>query len=139
MPVLDKFIQAMFDQSASQLRLQSGAPAAMEVSGTDKPVTREPLPKNKIMALVREIAPEGMRDHLDAESRMAFGYIADGKRVDVEILHAGDGVPVTIAPARPRRSSAAMSMPMEAKMGAGTGGNAMDQPPPPQTRVQAEA
>jgi twitching motility protein PilT len=141
MPVLDKFIQAMFDQSASQLRLQSGAPAAMEVGGADKPVTRDVLPKNKIMALVREIAPEGMRDHLDAESRMAFGYIADGKRVDVEILHAGDGVTVTLAPARPRRSSAAMSMPMEAKMGAGTGtgGNVMDQPPPPQTRVQAEA
>ena len=31
MPVLDKFIQAMFDQSASQLRLQSGAPAAMDL------------------------------------------------------------------------------------------------------------
>ena len=137
MAVLDKFIQAMFDQSATQLRLQSGASAAMEVGGTDKPVTREPLSKKQIMALVREIAPEGMRDHLDAESRMAFGYLADGKRIDVEILHAGDGVTVTLAPARPRRSSAAMSMPMEAKMGADS--NVMEQAPRPQTRVQAEA
>jgi twitching motility protein PilT len=140
MAVLDKFIQAMFDQSASQLKLQSGSSATMEVSGADRPVTREPLPKPKIMALVREIAPEGMRDHLDAESRMAFGYIADGKRIDVEILHAGEGVTVTLAPARPRRSSAAMSMPMEAKMGSGGGdSNAMEEKPKPQTRVQQDA
>ncbi len=117
MAVLDKFIQAMFESSGSMLKLQSGQPASMEVGGADKPVTREPLPKTKIMALVREIAPEGMRDHLDAESRMAFGYLADGKRIDVEILHAGEDVTVTLAPARPRRSSAAISMPMEAKMG----------------------
>src|SRR5476649_2237546 len=116
MAVLDKFIQAMFDASASSLKLQSGHSAALDVGGTDKPVTREPLLKPKIMALVREIAPDGMKDHLDAESRMAFGYIADGKRVDVEILHAGEDVTVVLAPARQRGSSAAISMPMEARM-----------------------
>jgi twitching motility protein PilT len=46
---------------------------------------------------------------------MAFGYAVDGKRVDVEIFHAGDDVTVTIGPAWPRRSSAAISMPMEAR------------------------
>src|SRR5437868_2404172 len=137
MAVLDKFIQAMFEQSASQLRLESGHAAVMAVNGADKPVTREPLPKNKIMALVREVAPEGMRDHLDAESRMAFGYLADGKRIDVEIVHAGDGVTVTLSPARPRRSSAAISMPMEAKSAGDS--NAMEQAPRPQTRAQADA
>jgi twitching motility protein PilT len=143
MAVLDKFIQAMFDASATHLRLQSGQSAALEVNGADKPVTREPLTKPKIMTLVREIAPEGMRDHLDAESRMAFGYMADGKRIDVEIVHAGDGVTVTLAPARPRRSSAAISMPMEAKMGtevkAGGDANAMAEAPKPQTEAQARA
>ena len=120
MAVLDKFIQAMFDQSASQLTLASGKAAALVVGGAEKPVTREALAKPKIMALVKEIAPEGMRDNLDAESRMAFGYMADGKRVDVEIFHAGDdNVTVTLGPARPRRSSAAISMPMEAKLGEG--------------------
>ena len=117
MAVLDKFIQAMFDNKASALKLQSGQSVMIEVNGADKAVTKDALPKPKVMALVREIAPEGMKDHLDAESRMAFGYAADGKRIDVEIVHTGEEVLVTLMPARPRRSSAAVSMPMEAKMG----------------------
>ena len=114
MAVLDKFIQVMFDQGAGKLTLASGAAVVLDLEGTERPVTRETLTTPKIMALVREIAPEGMRDHLDAESRMAFGYAVDGKRVDVELLHMGTDVQVTIGPARSRRSSAAMSMPMEA-------------------------
>ncbi|MFI5280099.1 MAG: type IV pilus twitching motility protein PilT [Gemmatimonadales bacterium] len=117
MAVLDKFIQAMIDNKASALKLQSGQPVMIEVNGADKPVTKDALPKAKVMGLVREIAPDGMKDHLDAESRMAFGYASDGKKIDVEIVHSGDDVLVTLAPARARRSSAAVSMPMEAKMG----------------------
>jgi twitching motility protein PilT len=117
MAVLDKFIQAMFDNKASALKLQSGQSVMIEVNGADKPVTKDALPKPKVMALLREIAPEGMKDHLDAESRMAFGYASDGKRIDVEIVHTGAEVLVTLTPARARRSLAAVSMPMEAKMG----------------------
>jgi len=113
--VLDKFIQVMFEQGAGRLTLQSNAAVVLDVDGTEKPVTRESLATPKIMALLREIAPDGMKDHLDAESRMAFGYAVDGKRIDVEILHMGADVQVTISPARARRSSAAMSMPMEAR------------------------
>ena len=117
MAVLDKFIQTMFQQSATSLKLASGHAVSLEVGGAERPVTKDALPKPKIMALVREIAPDGMKDHLDAESRMAFGYAVDGKRVDVEILHMGDDVQVSISAARPRRSSAAISMPMEVRMG----------------------
>jgi len=116
MATLDKFIQVMFQQGASGMRLASGAAVVLEVEGAERPVTKDVLTKPKIMALLREIAPDGMKDHLDAESRMAFGYAVDGKRVDVEIIHAGDDVTVTIGPAKPRRSSAAMSMPMEARV-----------------------
>ena len=115
MAVLDKFIQVMFEQGAGRLTLQSNAAVVLDIDGTEKPVTRESLTTPKIMALLREIAPDGMKDHLDAESRMAFGYVVDGKRIDVEILHMGADVQVTISPARARRSSAAMSMPMEAR------------------------
>jgi twitching motility protein PilT len=118
MATLDKFIQVMLQQGASGMRLASGAAVILEVEGADRPVTKDALTTPKIMALVREIAPEGMRDHLDAESRMAFGYAVDGSRVDVEILHMGEEVTVTIGPARPRRSSAAISMPMEARQAA---------------------
>jgi len=124
MATLDKFIEVMFQQGASGLRLASGAAVVLDVEGKARPVTRDTLTKPKIMALLREIAPEGMRDHLDAESRMAFGYAVDGSRVDVEILHMGEEVTVTIGPARPRRSSAAISMPMEARMTAPEAGAA---------------
>ncbi|HTT69083.1 MAG TPA: type IV pilus twitching motility protein PilT [Gemmatimonadales bacterium] len=115
MATLDKFIEVMFQQGAAHMRLASGAAVMLSVEGAERPVTRDLLTKAKIMALVREIAPEGMKDHLEAESRMAFGYALDGGRVDVEIVHMGDDIAVTIGPARPRRSSAAISMPMEAR------------------------
>ena len=118
MAILDKFIQVMFEHNATGVRLASGAAVVLDVEGGERPVTKEVLTKPKVMALVREIAPDGMKDNLDAESRMAFGYVCDGKRVDVEILHKGEDVLVSVAPARPRRSSAAISMPMEARMGA---------------------
>ena len=116
MAVLDKFIQAMFEHSASAIRLASGAQVVLDVDGAERPITKDPLAKPQIMALVREIAPDGMKDHLDAESRMAFGYALSGKRVDVEIVHMGEEVQIAVSPARPRRSSAAISMPMEARM-----------------------
>jgi twitching motility protein PilT len=112
---LDQFIRAMFDRGATGLRLASGSAAMLEIDGASRAVTRDLLTRPKVVALVREIAPDGMKDHLDAESRMAFGYVADGKRVDVEILWMGEDVSVTVGPAKPRRSSAAMSMPMEAR------------------------
>jgi len=138
MATLDKFIQVMFQQGASGMRLASGAAVVLEVEGAERPVTKDVLTKPKIMALLREIAPDGMKDHLDAESRMAFGYAVEGKRVDVEILHAGDDVTVTIGPARPRRSSAAVSMPMEARMPAAEAAAPAPRRPPP-TAAASEA
>src|SRR6266853_3175804 len=138
MAVLDKFIQAMFDNKASALKLKSGQSVMIEVNGADKPVTKDALPKPKVMALVREIAPDGMKDHLDTESRMAFGYASDGKKIDVEIVRAGDDVIVTLMPARQRRSSAAVSMPMEAKMG-GIESNAPPAAARPSTAAQRSA
>jgi len=138
MATLDKFIQVMFQQGASGMRLASGAAVVLEVEGAERPVTKDVLTKPKIMALLREIAPDGMKDHLDAESRMAFGYAVEGKRVDVEILHAGDDVTVTIGPARPRRSSAAVSMPMEARVPAAEAAAPAPRRPPP-TAAASEA
>jgi twitching motility protein PilT len=126
--VLDKFISVMFDQGAGKLVLATGAAVTLDVEGSERPVTRELLTSPKVMALVREIAPDGMKDHLDAESRMAFGYAVDGKRVDVEIIHMGADVQVVISPARARRSSAAMSMPMEAVSAAAAAAAAVPSP-----------
>ncbi|HTX66957.1 MAG TPA: type IV pilus twitching motility protein PilT [Opitutaceae bacterium] len=139
MATLDKFLEVMFQQGATSLRLASGSPATLTVDDAERAVTREVLTGPKIMALVREIAPEGMKDHLDAESRMAFGYAVDGRRVDVEIAHLGDEVVVTLGPARPRRSSAAISMPMEARAPAAAAAPARRAPAAPAGDASAAA
>jgi twitching motility protein PilT len=112
---LDKFIQVMFQQGASRMLLASGAVVTIEVGGAIRPLSKDVLSASTIMALVREIAPDGMKDHLDAESRMAFGYAIEGSQVDVEIVRTGDQVQVAVGRAKPRRLGAAVSMPMAAR------------------------
>ena len=63
MATLDKFIDVMYQQGASSMRLASGSAVMLDVEGADRAVTKDLLTKLKIMALVREIAPDGMKDH----------------------------------------------------------------------------
>ena len=117
MPALDKFLQAMFDKQASSLQLVSGKPVILEIGDQPRAVSKDPVGAPQVLALVREIMPEGMRPQLDGgEGRLAFGYLYgdDKKRVDVEVDRTGEQVKVVLAPAKPRRSQAAISMPAEA-------------------------
>ena len=67
------------------------------------------------MALIKEIMPEGMHQQFEGEDgRLAFGYIANGNRVDVETDRSGQQVSAMLSPAKPRRSTAAISRPAEA-------------------------
>lgn len=107
----------MFDKQAASLQLTSGQPVILEIGGQPRPVSKDPVGAPQILALVREIMPEGMRPQLDGgEGRLAFGYLygEDSRRVDVEVDRTGDQVKAVLAPAKPRRSTAAISMPAEA-------------------------
>ncbi|HEX9727951.1 MAG TPA: type IV pilus twitching motility protein PilT [Gemmatimonadales bacterium] len=115
MAKLDQFITLMFDKDGIAISLASDQPMILDIGGSERPVTKEPVKAPQLLGLLREITPEGMQPQLDGgDGRIAFGYILDGKRVDVEVDIAGGSVNATLAPARPRRSTAAMSMPAEA-------------------------
>jgi twitching motility protein PilT len=111
---LDRFIQLMHDKRASALLLEAGRPVQLELGGQRRPVTKDVLKPAHVVGLLREIIPEGMRPQLDGgDGRLAFGYAVDGTRVDVALDRAGDAVRATITPARPRRSTSAVSRPAE--------------------------
>ena len=115
MATLDRFIQLMFEKDGTAVRLASNQPVTLEVNGAARPATREPIPPGKVMALIKKIMPEGMHQQFEGEDgRLAFGYIANGNRVDVETDRSGQQVSAMLSPAKPRRSTAAISRPAEA-------------------------
>jgi len=114
MATLDQPIAIVFDKQADALVLESGRQMLLEIDGSRKPLTADTLTFAQIVKLVLEIMPEGMRPQLEGgDGRLAFGYIAGEHRVDVETDRSGDNIIAVIAPAKPRRSVAAMSMPAE--------------------------
>jgi twitching motility protein PilT len=115
MPTLDRFIALMFEKQATALIVENDQPVMMEIQGTRRPATKEAVPAAKVISLIKEIMPEGMHQQLDGgDGRLAFGYMADGKRVDVETARSGPTVSAALTPAKPRRSIAAVSIPAEA-------------------------
>jgi len=114
MPKLDRFIALLLERDGTALRLETGKPIGLDLSGTARPVTKEPLTAPQILALLREITPDQLQVQLESEARLTFDYMADGQSVDVETARAGGHVHANIYPARPRRSTAAVSMPAEA-------------------------
>src|SRR5262245_48508135 len=115
MATLDRFITLMFDKQGSAIRLETDKPVIIEIDGNQKPATREPLAGPKLMALIKEVMPEGMHAQLDGgDGRLVFGYIGDGHRVDIETTRSGTSLSAVLSPAKPRRSTAAVSRPAEA-------------------------
>src|ERR1051326_1709274 len=115
MASLDRFIAVMFEKKASAVALENDKPVALDIQGTRRAITKEPVPTPKLIALIKEIMPVGMHDQFDRDDgRLAFGYILDGKKVDVETTRSGGAVTATLGPAKARRSTAAVSIPAEA-------------------------
>ena len=137
MAVLDRFLNLMFEKDAHGLVLETEAQVLLKSDGGKHPISKDPLTTPKILGLVREIMPEGMRPQLDGgDGRLAFGYLLGDQRVDAEIARTGDLITVILAPARERRSSAAVSVPAEALLMDKTGparasAPATAQPPAP--------
>ncbi len=115
MAVLDRFLNVMFDKDAEAVVLETGKQVVLAIESGRHPVTKDPINTPKILTLVREIIPESLQPELDSrEGRLTFGYLLDNHRVDGEIDRVGDSVTVVLSPAKPRRSTAAISVPAEA-------------------------
>ncbi len=115
MAVLDRFLNVMFDKDAEAVVLETGKQVVLEIESGRHPVTKDPVNTLKILNLVREIIPEDMQPELEGgEGRLSFGYLLNDHRVDAEIDRVGDSVTVVLSRAKPRRSTAAISVPAEA-------------------------
>jgi twitching motility protein PilT len=115
MAVLDRFLNVMFDKDARSVVLETGKQVCLEIDSGQHPVTKDPINTPKILNLVREIMPEGLQPQLDGgEGRLTFGYLLNDHRVDAEIDRVGESVTVVLSPAKPRRSTAAVSVPADA-------------------------
>lgn len=115
MPALDRFIALMFEKQGTALVIENDKPVQVEIQGTLRPVTKDPVPGPKVMALIKEVMPAGMHEQFEhGEGRLAFGYILDDKRVDAETTRNGPAISARLGPAKARRSTAAVSRPAEA-------------------------
>jgi twitching motility protein PilT len=123
MATLDRFISLLFEKKGTALILENDKPVTMEIQGAKRSVTKETVPGAKVIALVKEIMPEGMHQQFQNEDgRLAFGYKLNSDKVEVGTARSGPSVSVVIGPARARRSTAAVSIPAEALL--------MNAPPP---------
>ena len=114
MAVLDRFLNVMFEKQARAVLVETGRQVVLDLDGKQHPVTKDPVSTSKIVSLIKEIMPEGMHPQLEeGDGRVSFGYLCDGRRVDVEFDRVGTTVTVELAPAKPRRSTAAISKPAE--------------------------
>ena len=79
MPQLDRFLSVMVSSRADALVLAENDVAKLEVGGSYKPVTKQPLTRPQIVMLLREIAPAEAAQLLDAGTAPEFRYeSADG-------------------------------------------------------------
>ncbi len=114
----------MFENEASAIILETDQPVMLETSAGKKPVTKDPTATPKIIGLLKEIVPEGMVSQLEGgEGRVTFGYVSGEHKVDVAADRSGAHMSATLSPAKPRRSTAAVSMPAEALLMEGGSGS----------------
>jgi twitching motility protein PilT len=107
MAVLDRFLKVMFEKNARAVFLESDKQVQLEIDGSRHPVTKDPVSSTKILTLIKEIMPEALHGQLGgAQGRVAFGYMCEDQRVDVETERAGDLINAVLAPAKTAPSAA---------------------------------
>jgi len=77
MAQLDRLLSVMVSNRANALVLNEGDVAQLEVPGGVRPVTKQPLTSQQVVALLREIAPADAGAKLEAGTAATFQYSSD--------------------------------------------------------------
>jgi twitching motility protein PilT len=77
MAQLDRLLSVMVSNRANALLLNEGDVAQLEVAGGSRPVTKQPLTSQQVVALLREIAPADAGAKLDTGDQAIFQYNSD--------------------------------------------------------------
>src|SRR5215216_2991410 len=84
MPQLDRFLSVLVSNRAESVRLVEGQMAVLDVNGSARPMTKQPLTASQLVNLLREIAPADAQAQLAAGLDTTFAYSsADGAFVAV--------------------------------------------------------
>ncbi len=90
MAQLDKLLARLADRETSVLLLAEDDTARLESGGAVQPLTRQPLSAAQLTALLREIATDEVRAHLDASSATTFTYANGAKAYEVKVTPASE-------------------------------------------------
>ena len=77
MAQLDRFLSVMVANHAESIVLIESDVATLQKDGVARPITRQPLTAQQLLALLREIAPERAAAELAAGTPTSFNYISD--------------------------------------------------------------
>jgi twitching motility protein PilT len=77
MAQLDRLLSVMVSNRANALVLNEGDVAQLDVPGGSRPVTKQPLTSQQVVALLREIAPADVGAKLESGSHATFQYSSD--------------------------------------------------------------
>jgi twitching motility protein PilT len=98
MPRIDAFIDRLFQESARELRLETGAGAFVAASRGPVALLKQPLTTPQIVGAVAEIVPADQRAGFPRPGITTFEYLAPAGAVDVKLESTGAGVRVVVTP-----------------------------------------
>jgi twitching motility protein PilT len=91
MASLDKFLVALGTAPPTTLVLYEGSVAELRFDGGTRPITKQPLTAEQIVALLREIAPATLQAAIMQGGPARFPYESNGIPVDCSIQRDADG------------------------------------------------
>ncbi|HET7565455.1 MAG TPA: PilT/PilU family type 4a pilus ATPase [Gemmatimonadaceae bacterium] len=99
MPQLDRFLSVLVSNRATALLLAADDVARLEIGDAPRPVTKQPLSSQQLVALLREIAPADAAHQLDTGEDAAFTYTSSDGTFLVRVTGAALELTAEIRPA----------------------------------------
>jgi len=139
---LDRFLNALVTNRATQLILQEGQVAHLEIGGVGRPITKQPFSAAQLRTLLREVAPARIAAQLEGGGEVRFEYAsADGVFAIVAARRNGSFVARarlddgTRAPTPPSESAVAEKVSGPTKVVVASGGKTPGKPSGPALAV----
>src|SRR5713226_4935312 len=95
---LDPFVDVLLREQADQLYLLPDEPVTLVKDGKPRKVSRQPLTDAHIYALLTEVAPSDVADHIDQKTETEFDYAADRGLVRVRVVPETGRLTAVISP-----------------------------------------
>ena len=87
---LDRLLEVMRDAHGEMLRLRADHVVHVTRNGSEQALTKQPLTRAQVIALLREIAPASMHALLDAGRAVTFQFDGPGGRYEAQALADGE-------------------------------------------------